>query len=67
MAAGGKFFAGEKPGYADLWVYQYCSFFSSGFFDHVPADFVAKCAPLVADLAERVKASELYLQHGTPE
>jgi len=66
-SAGGKFFHGEKPGWADLWVYQYSTFFASGFFDHVPSDFVEKASPAIADLVKRVKASELYVTHGTPE
>ena len=63
----GPFFHGETPGWADLWVYQYIAFFTSGFFDFVPKDFVAKASPTLAAFAERVKASELYVKYGTPE
>ena len=62
-----SFFGGATPGWADLWVYVYVSFFTSGFFDGVDKDFVVKCAPSLAALAERVKASELYTKHGKPE
>ncbi len=61
------FFAGAAPGWADLWVYIYCTMFSSGFFDHVAKDFVARHAPALAALVERIKASELYQKHGNPE
>ena len=62
------FFGGAaSPQWADLWVYQFVAFFTSGFFDHVPADFVARHAPKLAELCARVKASELYAKHGTPE
>lgn len=37
---GRPFFHGDTPGWADLWVYQYCSFFASGFFDHVSDRFL---------------------------
>lgn len=62
------FFGGAAaPGWADLWVYQYTAFFTSGFFDHVPADFVARHAPALAAHAARVKASDLYAKFGSPE
>ena len=48
-------------------VYQYCEFFTSGFFDHLPKNFVTKSAPLLSKLAKRVKESDLYLKYGTPE
>jgi glutathione S-transferase len=62
-----QFFHGKAPGWADLWVYQYISFFTSGFFDHVPKDFVIRAAPKLKDFFERVKSSDLYTKHGTPE
>lgn len=62
-----KFFGVDSPSYADLWVYTYVSFFTSGFFDHVPTDFVEKAAPKIAALAARVKASDLYAKFGAPE
>jgi hypothetical protein len=62
------FFGGaDTPAWVDLWVFQYVSFFSSGFFDSVPTDFVARHAPLLVAHADRVKASELYLKYGSPE
>jgi len=61
------FFSGAAPGWADLWVYIWVTFFSSGFFDHVPKDFVERHAPTIDALVKRVKASELYAKHGTPE
>jgi glutathione S-transferase len=66
-AAGGKFFHGETPGVADCWVYQWTNFFASGFFDHVPLDFVEKGSPAIAAFVARFKASELYVTHGNPE
>ena len=64
----GHFLNGEaSPQWADLWVYQYSNMFTSGFFDHVPVDFIQRHAPKVAALAARVKASELYAKYGTPE
>ena len=62
-----KFFGGEEPNWADLWMYQYTTFFTSGFFDFLPKDFVAVAAPAIAKHAEAVKASELYKKFGTPE
>ena len=62
-----KFFGGAAPGFADLWVYQYVAFCTSGFFDYVDKDFVVKAAPALVRLAADVKASELYAKHGTPE
>lgn len=64
---GAQFFGGAAPNYADLWVYVYVSFFASGFFDHVKTDFVERHAPAIAALVARVKESELYKKHGTPE
>ena len=61
------FFNGSSPGFADLWVYVYVSFLTCGFFDHIPIDFVERAAPKVAELATRVKGSELYTKFGTPE
>ena len=64
----GAFFGGAaSPQWADLWVYQFVEFFTSGFFDFVPKDFVQRHAPTIAALAARVKASELYASCGTPE
>jgi len=63
----GPFFAGAAPGWADLWCYQFVSFSTSGFFDHVPKDYVARHAPALAAHCEAVRASELYLAHGKPE
>ena len=57
----------KKPGVADLWVYQYCSFFASGFFDHIPTDFVSAASPELAAHTAAVKASDLYVKFGTPE
>ena len=56
-----------EPQWADLWLYVYVSFFTSGFFDHIPADFVATAAPAVALLAAQVRASDSYAKFGTPE
>ena len=66
-AAGGKFFHGENPGVADCWVYQWSNFFTSGFFDHIPQDFVTRGSPAIGEFIERFKASDLYQKHGTPE
>ncbi len=55
----GPFFHGATPGWADLWVYVFVTFFTSGFFDHVPTDFVAKAAPALTDLVQRIKDSDL--------
>ena len=64
----GEFLNGAAtPQWADLWVYQYVNMFTSGFFDHVPADFIKRHAPKVDALAARVKASELYAKYGNPE
>jgi glutathione S-transferase len=64
----GPFFLGSAtPGFADLWVYQFVSFFTSGFFDFLPKDFVEKAAPTLVEHAAAVKASALYTAHGTPE
>ena len=57
----------KTPGVADLWVYQYCSFFASGFFGHIPADFVSTASPELAAHTAAVKASDLYVKFGTPE
>ena len=62
-----QFFGGASPSYADLWVYVYVSFFTSGFMDHLPTDYVEKAAPKIAALTSRVKASDLYVKFGTPE
>ena len=61
------FFGGASPNWADLWMYQYVQFFTSGFFDFIPKDFVEKAAPALAKLAAAVKASDLYAKFGTPE
>ena len=62
------FFGGAaSPQWADLWCYQYVTFLTSGFIDHLDKEFIAKCAPTLVEHAARVKASELYLKHGTPE
>jgi glutathione S-transferase len=63
----GPFFAGAAPGWADCWVYVFIGFFTSGFFDHVPQDFVARHAPALAAFVERFKASELYTSFGNAE
>jgi len=63
----GPFFAGAAPGWADAWVYSFISFFTSGFFDHVPVDFVARHAPALAAMVTSFKASELYAAHGHGE
>ena len=63
-----KFFGGSPtPGWADLLLYAYVSLFTSGFFDHIPLDFVEKAAPTIAALSSAVKASELYAKHGNSE
>lgn len=62
-----KFFGGDAPGFADLWVYQYVTFSTSGFFDFIEKDFVEKAAPSLVRLAAAVKESELYVKFGTPE
>ena len=64
--AGGQFYHGAKPGFADVWLLAYAAFFTSGFFDHLPTDFISTASPTLAALIERVKASELYEKYGTP-
>ena len=61
------FGGGSSPQFADLWSYQYVTFMTSGIFDHLDRDFVAKCAPVLVEHAARVKATELYAKFGTPE
>ena len=63
----GPFFAGAAPGWQDCWVYVFISFSTSGFFDHVPQDFVARHAPALAEFFARFKASELYTSFGNAE
>ena len=60
------FLGGASVGYADLWVYAYVAFFTTGFFDHLPLDFVSRNSPAVHALCERIKASELIKAHGEP-
>lgn len=63
-----EFFGGASaPQFADLWFYAWYNIATSGFFDHVPTDFVARHAPTLDALAKRVKDSELYAKFGTPE
>jgi prostaglandin-H2 D-isomerase / glutathione transferase len=61
------FFGGAEPMWQDLWVYQYVAMFTSGFFDFIPKDFVEVASPAIAAHAARVKESDLYKHHGTPE
>lgn len=61
------FGGGAIPMWADLWVFQYVSFLSSGFYEGVPTDFISRHAPLLVAHAERVRSSELYVKFGTPE
>lgn len=60
-------YVSKKPGVADLWVYQYCNFFTSGFFDHIPTNFVSAASPELAAHTAAVKSSDLYVKFGTPE
>ena len=62
----GPFFAGAaSPQWADLWVYAYVQFFTSGFFDHLPKNFVEVSSPEMWAHYNAVQESEMFKLYGT--
>lgn len=65
--AGGNFFNGAStPQWADLWFFAYVQFFTSGFLDHLPKNFVEVGSPELWALYNRILESDLFKQFGSP-
>jgi glutathione S-transferase len=69
QAAGGEYFADARLTVADLKVFNLVRWLRSGALDHIPADLVARVAPLLVKHFERVasqpKVAEYYARRKT--
>lgn len=62
---GGPFFLGKDLSIADLWVYTLCNMVETGFYDHVPKDWLTGGAyPGLKTLTDAVREHPLVVQYG---